>query len=161
MVQTAARLTDHVFPHLSVRQWVFSVPKRLRYFMQRDSTTLKMMLRIFLQVIAQTLQTHTPGAANEDKVAQHIGAAAFIHRFGSSLYEHVHLHGCVLDRVTGDSLLPWKRVFAGDCSRCALDLRNSHVTGSYVSGRASQLFSLLTFKIERQEWKKTYTCNAA
>ena len=36
MVETAAHLTDHVFPRLPVRQWVLSVPKRLRYFMQRD-----------------------------------------------------------------------------------------------------------------------------
>ena len=35
MVETAAHLIDHVFPRLSVRQWVLSVPKRLRYFMQR------------------------------------------------------------------------------------------------------------------------------
>jgi hypothetical protein len=34
MVETAAHLTDHVFPHLPVRQWVLSVPKRLRYFLQ-------------------------------------------------------------------------------------------------------------------------------
>lgn len=31
MVETAAHLTDHVFPRLPVRQWVLSVPKRLRY----------------------------------------------------------------------------------------------------------------------------------
>jgi len=30
MVETAAHLTDHVFPRLPVRQWVLSVPKRLR-----------------------------------------------------------------------------------------------------------------------------------
>jgi hypothetical protein len=28
-----------------------------------------------------------------------IGAVAFIHRFGSSLNEHVHFHGCVVDGV--------------------------------------------------------------
>ena len=32
MVETAAHLTDHVSPRLPVRQWVLSVPKRLRYF---------------------------------------------------------------------------------------------------------------------------------
>ena len=35
MVETAAHLSDHVFPRQPVRQWVLSVPKRLRYFMQR------------------------------------------------------------------------------------------------------------------------------
>ena len=47
MVETAAHLNDHVFPRLPVRQWVLSVPKRLRYFMQRDGPVLNMVLRIF------------------------------------------------------------------------------------------------------------------
>jgi hypothetical protein len=55
MAETAAHLTDHVFPRLPVRQWVLSVPKRLRYFMQRDGVVLNMVLRIFLRVIAQSL----------------------------------------------------------------------------------------------------------
>jgi hypothetical protein len=99
MVEAAAHLSDHVFPRLPVRQWVLSVPKRLRYFMQRDGATLNMALRIFLRVIAQTLQANSPGAQNSDKAALHIGAVAFIHRFGSSLNEHVHFHVCAVDGV--------------------------------------------------------------
>jgi hypothetical protein len=99
MVETAAHLTDHVFPRLPVRQWVLSVPKRLRYFMQRDGAVLNMVLRIFLRVIAQSLQGHCAGAAQVDKAALHIGAVAFIHRFGSSLNGHVHFHVCVVDGV--------------------------------------------------------------
>ena len=34
-----------------------------------------------------------------DKAALHIGAVAFIHRFGSSLNAHVHFHVCVVDGV--------------------------------------------------------------
>jgi hypothetical protein len=99
MVETAAHLTDHVFPRLPVRQWVLSVPKRLRFFLQRDGVVLNMVLRIFLRVIAQSLQAHSPGAAAVEKAALHIGAVAFIHRFGSSLNEHVHFHVCVVDGV--------------------------------------------------------------
>jgi hypothetical protein len=99
MVETAAHLTDHVFPRLPVRQWVLSVPKRLRYFMQRDGAVLNMVLRIFLRVIAQSLQSNSAGAVNVDKATLHIGAVAFIHRFGSSLNEHVHFHVCVVDGV--------------------------------------------------------------
>ena len=99
MVETAAHLTDHVFPRLPVRQWVLSVPKRLRYFMQRDGAVLNMVLRIFLRVIAQSLQSSSPGTAQLDKAALHIGAVAFIHRFGSSLNEHVHFHICAVDGV--------------------------------------------------------------
>ena len=36
MAETAAHLVDHVFPPLPVRQWVLAVPKRLRYFVQRN-----------------------------------------------------------------------------------------------------------------------------
>jgi len=64
MVETAAHLTDYVFPRLPVRQWVLSVPKRLRYFMQRDGAVLGMELRIFLSVIAQSLSANCPGTDN-------------------------------------------------------------------------------------------------
>jgi hypothetical protein len=46
---------DHHTPKPYVRQWELSVPKRLRYFMQRDGAVLNMVLRIFLRVIAQSL----------------------------------------------------------------------------------------------------------
>lgn len=97
----------HVFPRLPVRQWVLSALRRLRYFMQRDGAVLNMVLRIFLRVIAQNLQSHSPGAAQVDKAALHIGAVAFVHHFGSSLNEHVHFHVCVVDgafeAVAGDT----------------------------------------------------------
>jgi hypothetical protein len=99
MVETAAHLCDHVFPRLPVRQWVLSVPKRLRYLLQRDGPVLNMVLRIFLRVIAQSLSANCPGAADVNKAALHIGAVAFIHRFGSSLNPHVHFHVCVVDGV--------------------------------------------------------------
>ena len=123
MVETAAHLNDHVFPRLPVRQWVLSVPKRLRYFMQRDGAVLSMVLRIFLRVIAQTLQTHSPGAAHMDKAGLHIGAIAFIHRFGSSLNEHVHFHVCVVDGVfeevegEGDRF-PWSAYAKREANWC-------------------------------------------
>ena len=100
MAETAAHLSDHVFPRLPVRQWVLSVPKRLRYDMQRDAAVLDMVLRIFLRVIEQTLQASSPGSVSADKpstASPHIGAVAFIHRFGSSLNEHVHFHVCAVD----------------------------------------------------------------
>ena len=67
--------------------------------MQRDGAVLNMVLRIFLRVIAQSLSVHCPGAARVDRAALHIGAVAFIHRFGSSLNAHVHFHVCVVDGV--------------------------------------------------------------
>ena len=60
MAEAAAHLTDHVFLRLPVRQWVLSVPKRLRYYLQRDKGALNAALRIFLRVVQQSLQTHCP-----------------------------------------------------------------------------------------------------
>ena len=74
MAETAAHLTDHVFPRLPLREWVLPVPKRLRYYVQR----------IYFRVIAQSLQVHSSGAASSDKATLHIGAIAFIYRFGSA-----------------------------------------------------------------------------
>ena len=51
---------DHVFPHLLVRRWVLSVPRRLRYYMQRDGAALNSALRILLRVIEQCLLRHCP-----------------------------------------------------------------------------------------------------
>ena len=45
-----------MFPRLPVRQWVLSVPKRLRYYLQREKGALNAALRIFLRVVQQSLQ---------------------------------------------------------------------------------------------------------
>ncbi len=55
MVETAAHLADHAFPRLPVRQWVLSVPKRLRYHLHHDATIATLALRIFLSVVEQAL----------------------------------------------------------------------------------------------------------
>ena len=39
MAATAAHLVDHVIPHVPVRQWVLSVPKRLRPFLHHRPRT--------------------------------------------------------------------------------------------------------------------------
>jgi len=76
MAEAAAHLTDHVFPRLPVRQWVLSVPKRLRYYLQRDKGALNAALCIFLRVVQQSLQSHCPGAAQCDPTSLHLGAVA-------------------------------------------------------------------------------------
>lgn len=73
--------------------------------MQHDGPVLNVVLRIFLRVIAQTLQSNSHGLANMDKHALCIGAIAFIHRFSSGLNEHMHFHACavngILEEVAG------------------------------------------------------------
>jgi hypothetical protein len=95
MVATAAHLTDHVLPPLPVRQWVLAVPKRLRYFLQRDADLQGTALRLFLRLVEQCLRAHSPGSGP----AARLGAVAFIHRFGSALNPHLHFHCAVIDGV--------------------------------------------------------------
>jgi hypothetical protein len=54
MVETAAHLVDQVCPPLPVRQWVLALPKRLRYFLNRDPEALGAVLHIFLRVTLGT-----------------------------------------------------------------------------------------------------------
>ena len=95
MVETAAHLVDHVLPPLPVRQWVLSVPKRIRPFLHHNPAIAGAVLRIFLRAIRTTLRDASPGAGP----GAHIGAISFLHRFGSSLNAHFHFHVCVIDGV--------------------------------------------------------------
>ena len=96
MVETAAHLADHVIPRLPVRQWVLSVPKRLRYFLQADPAVQNLALHIFLSAVEQGLRAACPVAQGS---TARIGAVAFIHRFGALLNPHVHFHCVVVDGV--------------------------------------------------------------
>ena|SRR5436190_747472 len=95
MVETAAHLTDHVLPDLPLRQWVLAVPKRLRYFLERDAELQGAALHLFLREVEQCLRAHSPGSCP----AARLGAVAFIHRFGSTLNPHLHFHCVVIDGV--------------------------------------------------------------
>jgi hypothetical protein len=93
MAETAAHLVDHVFPPLPVRQWVLSLPKRLRYFLRQDRKAVTAVLNIFLRVVEQALREYAPDGREKGR----LGAVSFVHRFGSALNEHLHFHCCVID----------------------------------------------------------------
>ena len=80
MAETAAHRVDQVFLRVPVRQWVFSLPKRLRYFLLHDAELVNQVLRIFLEEVEKALLacTHSaaPGAC--------FGAVSFIHPKKSS-----------------------------------------------------------------------------
>ncbi|APW46084.1 hypothetical protein RA876_06495 [Rhodoferax antarcticus] len=84
---------------------MLSVPKGLRYYLQRDKGALNAALHIFLRVVQQSLQSHCPGAAQCDPASLHLGAVAFIHRFGSSLNTHVLLPGVALSPAAHETAL--------------------------------------------------------
>jgi hypothetical protein len=102
MAQTAAHLADHVIPPVPVRQWVISVPKRLRGFLADRPTAVAALTRIFLDEIERTLIMASGGTAAADTPSAsrpRLGGISFLHRFGSALNHHVHLHACVTDGV--------------------------------------------------------------
>jgi hypothetical protein len=86
MVETAAHLVDYVMPRLPVRQWVLSVPKRLRYYPQSDPAVQTLALQLFRSAVEQGLRQCSPGAGPDAR----IGAVAFIHRFGALLNAQLH-----------------------------------------------------------------------
>ena len=95
MAEVAAHVIDHVLPHLPVRQWVLSVPKRLRPFLEGSPDIAGAVLRIFIRAVRTTLCRTSPDAPRDAQ----LGALSFLHRFGSSLNAHFHFHAVVLDGV--------------------------------------------------------------
>jgi len=100
MAQTAAHLADRVIPPVPVRQWVISVPKRLRGILADRPAAVTALARIFLDEIERWLGAAVaivPDAAPRPAHRPRLGAVSFLHRFGSALNRHVHLHACVTD----------------------------------------------------------------
>jgi hypothetical protein len=87
--------TDHVLPPLPLRQWVLSLPKRIRPFLPHDPCLAGDVLRVLLRAIRTTLRRTSPPASGDAQ----LGAVSFLHRFGSALNPHFHFHVVVLDGV--------------------------------------------------------------
>ena len=94
MAQTAAHLVDRVIPPVPVRQWVISVPKRLRCFLADRPSAVAALTRIFIEEIERLLCTaagSTRDGHRPSEACPRLGAVSFLHRFGSALNHHVHL----------------------------------------------------------------------
>jgi hypothetical protein len=102
MAQTAAHLVDHVIPPVPVRQWVISVPKRLRGMLADRPNVVAALTKIFLDEIERSVLTAsgvTPAADTPSASRPRLGVISFLHRFGSALNHHVHIDACVTDGV--------------------------------------------------------------
>jgi hypothetical protein len=98
LVEVAAHLADYVLPPLPVRQWVLSLPKRIRPFLPHDPRLAGDVLRVLLRAVRTTLRRASPSAPADAQ----LGAVSFLHRFGSALNPHFHFHVVVLDGVFSD-----------------------------------------------------------
>jgi len=85
-----------------VRQRVICVPKRLRGLLADRPAAVAALTKIFLDEIERSLcaAAGLTSAANTPASARpRLRAISFLHRFGSALNHHVHLHACVTDGV--------------------------------------------------------------
>ena len=88
MAQTAAHLADYVIPPVPVRQWVISVPKRLRGMLADRTRAVNALTKIFLDEIERLLCAAagvTSDAATPASACPRLGGITFLHRFGSAL----------------------------------------------------------------------------
>jgi len=95
MVETAAHMVDQVLPRVTFRQWVLSVPKRVRWHMREKPEVVSGLLGVFLRAVETTIRQRSPDAPPGAR----FGAVAFVHRFGGYLNSHVHFHVLVTDGV--------------------------------------------------------------
>ena len=79
-----------------MRQWVISLPKRLRGVLGDRPKAVAAVTRIFLAEIEKLLCSNH---ATLPSPRPRVGAVSFLHRFGSGLNRHAHLHAAVTDGV--------------------------------------------------------------
>ena len=96
MAERAAHLVDHVFPPVAVRQWVLSLPHRVRYLLAWDHALCRAVVAVYMRAVLGFLQRRAgePGVRNGRS-----GAVAFVQRFGAALNLNVHVHALVIDGV--------------------------------------------------------------
>jgi len=96
MAERAAHLIDHVFPDVPVRQWVLSLPYRLRYHLAWNHDLCRAVAGVALRAVLGWLRRR----ARLDGVSEgRGGAVVIIQRFGGSLNLNPHFHALVLDGV--------------------------------------------------------------
>ena len=96
MVDTAAWLVDHVIPEVPVRQWVLSLPYRVRALCAYDPKVCSAVRRILVRAVSGYYER---AAAKKGKPRPRAGAVAFEQRFDSALRLNVHFHVGWLDGV--------------------------------------------------------------
>jgi len=100
MTETAAYLVDYVFPKVPVRQWVLSLPVRLRYHLAYNQELLNETIKIFIREIYRQYRFFAKYELGLDSVRNvKCGSVTFIQRFGSGLRLNIHLHVLVIDGV--------------------------------------------------------------
>jgi putative transposase len=96
MAERAASLVDEVLPRVPVRQWVLTLPYRLRYRLAWDHALCRAVLGVYARAL---LACYARTARSHGIRGGQTGAVTAIQRFGSGLQLNVHFHTLVLDGV--------------------------------------------------------------
>ncbi len=96
MADRAAHLVDHVLPAVAIRQWVLSLPFRLRYVLAWDHALCRKVLAVHVRALRAFYRRR---ARREGITDGDTGAVTAIQRWGSAFNLNVHFHMLVLDRV--------------------------------------------------------------
>jgi hypothetical protein len=96
VAERAADLVDHVFPRVPVRQWVLTLPHRLRYRLAWDHDLCRAVVGVCVRTVVGFLR-HAAHAAGEADGRG--GVVAVVQRFGGAMNLNVHVHALVIDGV--------------------------------------------------------------
>ncbi len=96
MTERAAHLVDGVLPRVPVRQWVLTVPYRLRYRMAFDHGLSRAVLGVYARVL---LDAYARGARQRGIHDGRTGMVTVIQRSASGLNVNPHFHTLALDGV--------------------------------------------------------------
>ncbi|PRP94047.1 putative transposase [Enhygromyxa salina] len=100
MSDVAAHLVDELLPEVPARQWVCSLPWRLRYAMGYDKRLCSDVLAAFIGAVRRSLRWRAKRELGLRSVEDaQVGGLTFIQRADSSLRLNVHFHCLVLDGV--------------------------------------------------------------
>jgi putative transposase/transposase-like zinc-binding protein len=96
MTERAAHLVDAVLPAVPVRQWVLTLPYRLRYLLAWDHGLTRAVLAVYARALLgfYRRQAHRHGIRDG-----RTGTLTVVQRFGSGLNLNVHFHTVAFDGV--------------------------------------------------------------
>jgi len=96
MTESAAPLIDEVLPRVPVRQWVLSLPHRLRYLLAWNHVLARAVLGVYVRAL---LSFHRHRARRYRIHDGRSGSVTVIQRFGGGLNLNIHFHTLLFDGV--------------------------------------------------------------
>jgi len=100
MADMAVHLEQEVFPEAPVRQWVCSMPWRIRAVLGYDRKLCADVVAAFLGEVSRSLRHRAKRELGLGSVSRmHTGAVAVVQRADSALRLNVHVHALALDGV--------------------------------------------------------------